>query len=48
MPSPSRRRTAKKEPGRSLRPAALEERTEEIMDRVHQAGDNQVARLLWQ
>jgi hypothetical protein len=43
MPPPFRRRTAKKEPRRLPRPAAaLEERIEEIMGRVHQAGDNQV------
>ncbi len=36
----------KKEPRRSPRPAAaLEERIEEIMDRVQQAGDNQVERV---
>ncbi len=35
----------KKEPRRSPRPAApLEERIEEIMDRVHHAGDNRVGR----
>jgi len=45
MPPPSRRRTAKKEPRRSPRPAALEERIEEIMDRVHRAGDNRVERV---
>jgi hypothetical protein len=47
MPPPFRHRTTKKEPRRSPRPAAaaLEERTEEIMDRVHQAGDNQVERV---
>jgi hypothetical protein len=43
---PFRRRTTKKEPRRSPRPAAApEERTEEIMDRVHQADDNQVGRV---
>ena len=46
MPPPFRRRTTKKEPRRSPRPAAaLEERIEEIMDRVQQAGDNQVERV---
>jgi hypothetical protein len=46
MPPPFRRRTTKKEPRRSPRPAVtLEERIEEIMDRVQQAGDNQVARV---
>jgi hypothetical protein len=46
MPPPFRRRTTKKEPRRSPRPAvALEERIEEIMKRVHQAGDNQVERV---
>src|SRR6266487_6476683 len=46
MPPPFRRRTTKKEPRRSPRPgAALEERIEEIMDRVHRAGDNQVERV---
>ena len=46
MPPPFRRRTAKKEPRRSPRPAAaLEVRIEEIMDRVHRAGDNQVERV---
>jgi tetratricopeptide (TPR) repeat protein len=33
------------EPRRSPRPAALEERIEEIMDRVHRADDNQVERI---
>ncbi len=43
--TPVRRRTTKKEPRRSPRTAAaLEERIEEIMDRVHQADDNQVER----
>jgi hypothetical protein len=42
MPPRFRRRTTKKEPRRPPRPAALEERIEEIMDRVHQADDNQV------
>ena len=46
MPLRFGRRTAKKEPrcprGRA---AALEERTEEIMDRVQQAGDNKVERV---
>ena len=46
MPPPFGRRTTKKEPRRSPRPAAaLEERIEEIMDRVQQAGDNQVERV---
>ena len=46
MPPPFGRRTTKKEPRRSPRPgAALEERIEEIMDRVHRAGDNQVERI---
>jgi hypothetical protein len=46
MPPPFRRRTTKKEPRRSPRPAAaLEERIEQIMDRVHQAGDNLVERV---
>ena len=46
MPPPFRRRTTKKEPRRSPRPAVtLEERIEEIMDRVQQAGDNQVERV---
>jgi hypothetical protein len=35
----------KKEPRRSPGPAALEERIEEIMDRVHQAGHNKVERV---
>ena len=47
MPPPFGRRTTKKESRRSPRPAAaaLDERTEEIMDRVQQAGDNQVERV---
>ena len=46
MPPPFRHRTTKKEPRRSPRPAAaLEERIEEIMDRVQKAGDNQVGRV---
>ncbi len=46
IPPPFRRRTKKEEPRRSPRPgAALEERIEEIMDRVHRAGDNQVERV---
>ena len=45
MLPPIRRRTTKKEPRRSPWPAALEERIEEIMDRVHQADDNQVERV---
>ena len=46
MPPPFRRRTTKKEPRRSPGPAAaLEERIEEIMDRVQKAGDNQVERV---
>jgi len=46
MPPPFRHRTTKKEPRCSPRPAAaLQERIEEIMDRVHQAGDNQVERV---
>src|SRR5260370_35667837 len=40
-----RRRTTKKEPRRSPWPAALEERIEEIMDRVQKAGDNHVERV---
>jgi len=45
MPPPFRRRTTKKEPRRSPWPAAaLEERIEEIMDRVQKAGDNHVER----
>ena len=46
MPPPFRHRTTKKEPRCSPRPAAaLEERTEEIMDRVQKAGDNHVERV---
>jgi len=46
MPPPFRHRTTKKEPRCSSRPtAALEERTEEIMDRVQKAGDNHVERV---
>ena len=46
MPPPFGRRTTKKEPRRPRGPAAaLEERIEEIMDRVQQAGDNQVERV---
>ena len=46
MPPPFRRRTTKKEPRRSPRSAVtLEERIEEIMDRVQKAGDNQVERV---
>jgi tetratricopeptide (TPR) repeat protein len=45
MPPLFGRRTTKKEPRRSPRPAALDERTEEIMDRVRKAGDNQVERV---
>ena len=46
MPPPFGRRTTKKESRRSPRPAAaLDERIEEIMDRVQQAGDNQVERV---
>ena len=45
MPIPFRRRMTEKEPRRSPWPAALEERIEEIMDRVQQAGDNQVERV---
>jgi tetratricopeptide (TPR) repeat protein len=46
MPPPFRRRTTKKEPRRSPRSAVtLEERIEEIMDRVHQAGHNKVERV---
>ena len=41
-----RHRTTKKEPRRSRWPAAaLEERIEEIMDRVQKAGDNHVGRV---
>jgi tetratricopeptide (TPR) repeat protein len=46
MPPPFGRGTTKKEPRRSPGPAAaLEERIEEIMDRVHQAGDNKDERV---
>jgi len=46
MPPPFRHRTTKKEPRRSPWPtAALEERIEEIMDRVQKAGDNRVGRV---
>jgi len=46
MPPPFRRRTTKKEPRRSPWPtAALEERIEEIMDRVQKAGHNHVERV---
>jgi tetratricopeptide (TPR) repeat protein len=46
MPPPFGRGTTKKEPRRSRGPAAaLEERIEEIMDRVHQAGDNKDERV---
>ena len=46
MPPPFRCRTTKTEPRRSPQPAlALEERIEQIMDRVHQAGDNLVERV---
>ena len=46
MPIPFRRRMTEKEPRRSPWPAAaLEERIEEIMDRVQKAGDNQVERV---
>jgi tetratricopeptide (TPR) repeat protein len=46
MPPPFRRRTTKKEPRRSPRPAAaLEERIEEIMGRVQKADDNRVERV---
>jgi tetratricopeptide (TPR) repeat protein len=46
MPPPFRHRTTKKEPRRSPWPAAaLEERIEEIMDRVQKAGDNHVERV---
>jgi hypothetical protein len=45
MPRPFRHRTTKKDSRRSRRPAAaLEERTDEIMDRVQQAGDNHAER----
>jgi len=46
MPPQFRRRTTKKQPRRSPQPAAaLEERIDEIMDRVQQADDNQVERV---
>jgi len=46
MPPQFHHRTTQKEPRCSPRPtAALEERTEEIMDRVQKAGDNQVERI---
>jgi tetratricopeptide (TPR) repeat protein len=46
MPPPFRRRTTKKEPRRSARSAVtLDERIEEIMDRVQKAGHNQVERV---
>src|SRR5713101_7404159 len=47
MSLPFRHRTTKKESRRSPWPtvAALEERIEEIMDRVQKAGDNQVGRV---
>ncbi len=45
MPPPFGRRMTKKEPRRSPRPAALQERIEEIMDRVRKAGHNQVERV---
>ena len=45
MPPQFRHRMTKKEPRRSPGPAALEERIEEIMDRVHQAGHNKVERV---
>jgi hypothetical protein len=47
MPPPFRHRTTKKEPRCSPRPAAaaLEERTEEIMDRGQKTGDNHVERV---
>jgi tetratricopeptide (TPR) repeat protein len=46
MPLPFGRRTAEKESRRSRGPAAaLEERIEEIMDRVRKAGHNQVERV---
>jgi len=46
MPPRFRRRTTKKEPRLAPRPAAaLEERIEEIMDRVQEAGDNHVGRV---
>ncbi len=45
MPPPFGRRMTKKEPRRSPRPAALQERIEEIMDRVQKASDNRVGRV---
>jgi ABC-type phosphate/phosphonate transport system permease subunit len=47
MSLPFRHRTTKKESRRSPWPtvAALEERIEEIMDRVEKAGDNHVERV---
>ena len=46
MPPQFHHRTTKKEPRCSPRPtAALEERTEEIMDRVWKASDNHVERV---
>ena len=46
MPPPFRHRTTKKEPRLAPWPAAaLEERIEEIMDRVQKAGDNHVGRV---
>jgi hypothetical protein len=46
MPPPFRHRMTKKEPRCSRGPAAaLEERTEEIMDRVQKAGHNKVERV---
>ena len=46
MPPRFRRRTTKKEPRRSPRSAVtLDERIEEIMDRVQKAGDSQVERV---
>ena len=46
MPPPFRRRTTKKEPQRSPRSAVtLEERIEEIMGQVREAGHNQVERV---
>jgi tetratricopeptide (TPR) repeat protein len=45
MPPPFRRRTTKKESRRSPQSATLEERMEEIMDRVQKAGDNHVERV---
>ena len=46
MPPPFRHRTTKKEPRLAPWPAAaLEERIEEIMDRVQKAGDNHVERV---